>query len=167
MSLLRGRMIAARTVEIPPIGPISIDEANKPARRTHVKHLFSLLFAFLTPAMATGSDMQVEATNAAKDWLVLIDQGNYHAGWDQAAASLKAAQPRETWTNTIATRRSELGALYVREVTGYRFKPGLSESDLHTSVVRFRSQFAGGLLKETVTLELAEGTWRTAEYSLG
>jgi hypothetical protein len=134
-----------------------------------VKRLFSLLFAFVTPAaaMAAGPDPQIEATNAAKDWLVLIDRGDYHAGWNEAAPSLKTAEPREPWTDKIAARRNKLGALYVREVTRYQFKPARSDTDLHAAIVHFRSQYAKSLLKETVRLERTGGTWKIAQYSLG
>jgi hypothetical protein len=134
-----------------------------------VKRLFSSLFAFLKPVSvdSAGPDPQAASTMAAKEWLLLMDRGEYRTGWQEAAPSLKAAEPCDPWTDSVATRHGKAGKVIVREVTGFRLRPARSEDALHTAVVDFRSQYEGGLMKERVTLEHVGGAWRTAAYSLG
>jgi hypothetical protein len=134
-----------------------------------VKRFFSTLLAFLKPvsAASAGPDPKIASINAAKEWLVLMDRGAYRDGWNEAAPSLKAVQPCDAWADTIAKRHGKAGAVIMREVTAYRFKPARTEDGLHTAVIHFRAQYEKGLLKESVILELADGTWRTADYSLG
>jgi hypothetical protein len=134
-----------------------------------VKRLFSSLFAFLKPVSvdSAGPDPQAASTMAAKEWLLLMDRGEYRAGWHEAAPSLKAAEPCEPWTDAVATRHGKAGKVIVREVTGFRLRPARTDDAHHTAVVDFRSQYEGGLMKERVTLEHVGGAWRTAAYSLG
>ena len=132
-----------------------------------MKDLFASLLAVFKPASFDGPDPQPASTNAAKEWLMLMDRGDYRAGWNAAAPSLKAAQPCDAWTDTVAARHREIGKVIMREVTGYRFKPARQEDALHTAIVDFRSQYQGALVRERLTLEYAGGTWRTANYLVG
>ena len=56
-----------------------------------------LLAAVLALSLAACSDTAEEkpAINAANQWLVLIDAGNYAASWNEAASLLKNAASKE------------------------------------------------------------------------
>ncbi len=133
-----------------------------------MKRLLSLVFALFVPTAASASVPRdpAEVINATKSWLVLIDQGDYRASWQQADASLQAAQPLERWTETVKTMRSQHGTPIMREVTAYKFKSVACDIPTTAAVIHFRAQFERALLKETVTLLLQDGQWRPSDYSL-
>ena len=63
----------------------------------------------------TGKD---KAIKVAKVWLGTVDQGNYGASWDTAAAVFKKAVTKEQWEAAVTSVRKPLGKMLKRELMG-------------------------------------------------
>jgi hypothetical protein len=94
----------------------------------------------------------------ARQWLTLLDDGNYAQAYAEAAPALRKD---DGWTEKAAAARAPLGAMSRRD---------LKAVDLarpHTAVVRYDSVFAHkAAAVETVTLTFANGGWSVAAYGV-
>jgi hypothetical protein len=104
---------------------------------------------------------------AARDWLALIDRGDYAASWKAAGAKFRLAISPERWTEAVTQVRGPLGPLVQRsslKTTFTRSFPGVPDGDY--SLVVFRTAFEKKTEgDETVTLEReADGEWRVVGY---
>ena len=108
-----------------------------------------------------------QATAAARDWLTVIDAGEYGKSWDEAAAVLKQNITKAQWERAAGTVRKQTGALKSRELQSAQPAhelPGVPAGDY--VVLTYRSSFADvPAATETVTpMREADGTWRVAGY---
>lgn len=103
----------------------------------------------------------------ARDWLALIDRGDYAASWKAAGAKFRLAITPERWSEAAAAVRGPLGPLSQRSMlktTFTRSFPGVPDGDY--ALIVFRTSFdkkSEG--DETVTLEReADGEWHVVGY---
>lgn len=99
----------------------------------------------------------------ARQWLTLVDDGNYRAVADQAAP-----QARKAELSTLPALRKPLGAMASRDLRAIELtpsRPGLPRGDY--AVVRYDSRFAhkAGAV-ETVTLIMIKGGWAVLDYQI-
>jgi len=107
------------------------------------------------------------AVAAAEEWLGLVDQGQYAASWDEAAALFRQAVPRARWETTVESVRAPLGKLLSRQLRDATFRTSLPGAPAGQYVViRFAADFDGGKSAiETITPRLEDdGTWRVSGY---
>jgi hypothetical protein len=107
-----------------------------------------------------------KAEVAAKQWLALIDSGNYAASWEQAAGTFKAGFSKEIWMKIIPDR-APVGAAKSRKLKFAEFAtslPGTPEGKY--VVIQYDTQFENWLSAiETVTLlKEKDGSWRVSDY---
>jgi hypothetical protein len=96
----------------------------------------------------------------ARQWLTLVDDGNYAQSWKDAGTPFHA-RSAETWAKQAAALREPLGAVANRD---------LKDVDLshpQTALVRYDTSFAhrSGAV-ETVTLAFEKGAWSVTAYSI-
>jgi hypothetical protein len=114
---------------------------------------------------AEGTEEQ--AREAAKQWLVLVDAGNFASSWDTAALYFKTAVTREKWQESLNAVRTPLGAVTSRALKSAKHTktlPGAPDGDY--VVLQFDTSFANKKTAvETIvpTLE-KDGTWRVSGY---
>jgi hypothetical protein len=108
-----------------------------------------------------------EAQAAAESWVALIDQGQYAASWQAAAASFKGAVPEQKWIEAVGVARGPFGGLKTRNVkssTATKTLPGAPDGDY--VVLQFNTAFekkAAAL--ETITMvHDPDGQWRVVGY---
>ena len=133
--------------------------------------------AWVLAAIALGAPVSSVAQDAratsvqrvARDWLALIDRGDYAASWKAAGAKFKLAVTSERWSAAAKSVRGPLGAVVQRSMYNTSFTkafPGAPEGDY--ALVVFRTAFqnkTGG--DETITLEHeADGQWRVVGYAV-
>ena len=103
---------------------------------------------------------------AARQWLSLLDKGNWEASWRAAASALKSQISVSQWVATIQPVRLPLGAASSRtfqNVTKTNSLPGVPSGDYE--IIQFRTDFAHKPSSiETITLAHESGTWKVAGY---
>ncbi len=114
-----------------------------------------------TPAAPTAA--QPGPDDRAKQWLTLVDDGNY-----ADSARQMGPQANKAATAALPALRSPLGAVSSRnlkDVTLTRTSPGMPAGQY--AVVRYDSNFAhkSGAL-ETVTLAMTRGGWSVVGYRI-
>jgi hypothetical protein len=97
----------------------------------------------------------------ARQWLVVLDDGDYGRGWQEAGAAMKARQTAAGWTAATRAAREPLGAMASRNLKSIE----LVRQD--QAVVRYDSVFAHkAAAVETVTLGLSNGGWSVTGYTV-
>lgn len=131
-----------------------------------------LIFALISltsiaAAPADDTSATAEATAAARDWLTVVDAGDYGKSWDEAAAVLRKNITKAQWERAAGAVRGQTGALKSRELESAQPAhdlPGVPAGDY--VVLMYRSSFADApVVTETVTpMREADGKWRVAGY---
>jgi DNA-binding CsgD family transcriptional regulator len=124
------------------------------------------LFAFTSMTGTAGAPAVVLATapaesaavGSARDWLALVDKGDWNGSWAATGQAFKALNTVETWARVSAEVRPPLGALKSRVL--------LSEQEVPAppygyQMVKFRTDYANkaGAI-ETLSLVREGGAWR-------
>ena len=97
----------------------------------------------------------------ARQWLTLIDDGNFVQSWNEAAPAFKKSHSAAAWTSQATALRTPLGAVVSRDLKSV----DLSRS--RVAQVRYDTSFAhkSGAV-ETVTLAFGNGAWAVNGYSI-
>ncbi len=105
-----------------------------------------------------------EAVNAAKEWLVLIDAGNYSESWDNAASLFQKAMPKEQWVETLNGLLPSYGKVIQREVISSKYYTELPGApDGAYVVIQFNTSFENNKnCVETVTPMKDAGKWKVS-----
>ena len=76
----------------------------------NVRSVVGLLLTLSISSAASAVDKPEEiATERAKSWLILVDQGKYGESWDAAAALFQGAMGRGKWEEALTSVRTPLG----------------------------------------------------------
>lgn len=107
------------------------------------------------------------AEQAAKEWLALVDRGNYGAGWERAAPYLQNAIKKVDLISALKAVRKPLGAVRSRRLRSaqrHTSLPGLPDGDY--LVILYDTVFAKKKAAlETITpMRQSDGAWRVAGY---
>jgi len=123
---------------------------------------------FLVLCMAgCSSDKTSAAKGAAKDWLKIVDSGNYAQSWEEAASVMKTTVAKEQWQQILAENRAPLGTLVSRKLTSAEYTSDLPGAPSGQYVVlKYESSFANkSSVLETATPTLEkDGKWRVSVY---
>ena len=95
----------------------------------------------------------------ARDWLNLVDRGDYSASWNAAGAKFKLAMQPERWAAAAKSVRGPLGFVEQRTVFNTSFTktfPGAPEGDY--ALVVFRN-LARAVVVTPAELEVAALVW--------
>jgi DNA-binding CsgD family transcriptional regulator len=114
-------------------------------------------------AAARGSEVaETPATEAARQWLALVDAAKWQESFAATAQSFQSLNTVETWQSVSNTARVPLGRVLSRRLAGQERIPAPPNG---YQLVRFRTSFANQA-EATETLSLArEGqSWRVAGY---
>jgi DNA-binding CsgD family transcriptional regulator len=97
----------------------------------------------------------------ARNWLALIDKGEWQASHAASGASFRGAITAPRWAEMIAQVRQPLGPVVKRELLEY----GSQSAPREVRIVLFRTDFANAQgATETVTLERESGGYRVVGY---
>jgi len=136
------------------------------------------LMAFLgmsatTDNLAQPQEMAVEAshvpdtaaTQAAQQWLALVDSGDWNASWRATAQGFQSLNSVEAWRSASENARVPLGRALSRRLAS---EEGIPAPPHGYQLVRFRTRFEnGGEATETLSLAREGATWRVAGYFIG
>jgi len=76
-------------------------------------------------ASAHEKEKEKAALIAAKNWLSLVDSGNYAESWQKASKYFKNFVPEKQWQQSLNTMRHPLGKVISREVEIKQYKTSL------------------------------------------
>ena len=122
----------------------------------------------VTPAIrADEATNEERAIAVAKEWLALVDGGDFAGSWETAAELFRNAVPKEKWVGMAGGVRTPLGALVSREVrstTAATTLPGAPDGEY--VVIEFDAVFENkASAVETVTpMRDPDGAWRVSGY---
>jgi uncharacterized protein DUF4019 len=108
-----------------------------------------------------------EATQAAQNWLNLVDSGKYGESWDTAGGYFKSMIKKEDWIGKVAGVREAMGNVKYRKLVASKHATSLPGApDGEYVVIRFNSSFANKKkATETVTsMKDKDGAWRVVGY---
>ena len=77
--------------------------------------LICVLSAFVGVAYSA-DEKEKAATDAATQWLALVDSGQYAESWFQASSASGEASSKEQWKNALDTARAPLGKVESRQL---------------------------------------------------
>ena len=135
--------------------------------------LRTALLAIIVAAASAGSltvggqNDEEAAVEAARQWLALVDQGDYANSWDAAAQYLRGSLPQDQWVQLLTGARKPLGTLTSRRVKATHYStslPGVPDGEY--VVIQFETAFENKRSAiETVTpMKEKNGAWRVSGY---
>ena len=115
--------------------------------------------------IAQGDNPAAQA--AAESWVALIDQGQYGASWQAAAASFKGAVPQQKWVEAVEVARKPFGGVNTRTVkssTAAKTLPGAPDGEY--VVLQFNTAFVkkAAALETITVVHDPDGQWRVVGY---
>ena len=117
-------------------------------------------------AVATASDAEKQAEDAALAWLSLVDAGQYDASWKEAASLFRAQVTVKQWSQAVTAARKPFGELKSRRLKDAKYTTSLPGApDGEYVVLQFEAVYehkASAI--ETVTPKQDSGSWRVSGY---
>jgi hypothetical protein len=137
-----------------------------------VKFLIKLFAVmFLLTAFAgiafSADDKEKAATDAAAQWLAIVDSGQYAESWFQAASALRGAMSKEQWKNALDSTRAPLGKVVSRQLKSATYTTKIPNAPAGEYVIiQYQTDFehvSGMVENVTPTLE-KNGQWKVSGY---
>ena len=126
----------------------------------------ALLALVIAPLVAAQDAHSSEVQNAAREWLKLVDAGDYSASWKSAGKKFQQTFTEASWADAASRLRAPFGVAETRTVALTHFDkhfPNLPDGDY--ALVQFRTSFKGkDYSGETVNLEHEDSGWRVIGY---
>jgi hypothetical protein len=135
-------------------------------KKFHASALFLIIICLVCTQSIAG-EAEKEALKAAEEWLILIDNNDYSASWDNAAALFKQAITKEQWAESFKAIRPAMGDLISRNLKSATYTDSLPGApDGEYVVIQFSSRFTNKKSAiETVTpMKDPDGKWRVSGY---
>ncbi|MCI4590146.1 DUF4019 domain-containing protein [Sphingobium sp. BYY-5] len=105
-----------------------------------------------------------EVVDAARRWLMLVDDGRWDESYRGTTASFRKMNTAQVWANTSEKARVPLGAALSRTFVS---QENLPAPPYGYEVVKFRTRFANKAEAiETVSLDREDGGWRVAGVTI-
>jgi len=105
-------------------------------------------------------------SSAAKEWLNIIDAGNYAESWEKADSLFKSQLTQKKWDNALKGIRTPLGMVNSRtelSAKEYPSLPGVPDGEY--LVIQFQTEFQNKKSStETLTLSKNSGQWLPVGY---
>lgn len=136
-------------------------------KRRHVITVGALVLTLALGAGVQAGEAEDQAVKAAKEWLALVDAGEYADSWTEAAGYFRNAVTQAQWIQAVDGVRRPLGSLVSRELKSAKFTstlPGAPDGEY--VVIQFGTELEHkASAVETVTaMKDADGAWRVAGY---
>lgn len=107
------------------------------------------------------------ATDAAQQWLALVDAGQYAESWNNTAGFFQEKVTKPDWEKTMASGRAPFGKLESRQFKSANYETRLPNAPAGKYfVLQYRTKFANSpALIETVTpMQDKDGRWKVSGY---
>ena len=138
---------------------------NKIAKFAFLLSCLSLIVCSQT--LLADEAAEKEAQAAAKQWLALVDQGQYAESWGTASSYFKNAVPEMQWLQSMKGARQPLGKMISRRLKSATFTTSLPGTpDGQYVVIQYATSFENKASAiETVTpMRDPDRQWRVSGY---
>ncbi len=110
------------------------------------------------PVASAAPAAETAAVQAARQWLALVDKGDWNGSWNATGQAFKSLNTSERWAEVSEAVRTPLGAVVSRELIGEENVPA---PPYGYQLVKFRTSYANkaGAI-ETLSLVREGGEWR-------
>ena len=128
--------------------------------------LICILTAFAGVAYSA-DEKEKAATDAATQWLVLVDSGQYAESWFQGASFLRGAVSKEQWKNALDTVRAPLGKVESRQLKSATLATKVPNAPSGEYVIlQFETTFerAPGMIETVTPMLEKDGKWKVSGY---
>ena len=139
----------------------------------HMKNKLRTVLLATTVATASAGGLagwqndEKAAVEAARQWLVLVDKGQYSTSWESAAGYFRGNVTRDEWGRLLTGARMPLGKVTSRKVKAKHWSTSLPGApDGEYVVIQFETAFENKRSAiETVTpMKEKNGAWRVSGY---
>lgn len=107
-----------------------------------------------------------EPSASAKQWLQIVDAGNYTESWQKSDIFFKSQLSQNKWDSALKSVRTPLGKVKSRAELGkkeFSSLPGVPEGEY--LVIQFQTEFQNKKSAiETLTLSKSSGHWLPVGY---
>ncbi len=118
------------------------------------------------PITVSSTASESASINAARSWLVLIDNQNWSKSWGTAGAVFRSNVSKKAWAKTMTGLQKSMGSIVARsvhKVTKTNALPGAAKGQYE--VIEFRSNFTKKKdAIETVVLVRENSGWNVVGY---
>ena len=117
----------------------------------------------------SAQEKEKAATDAASQWLALIDSGQYGESWFQASSDFRGAASKEQWIHALDTVRKPLGKLVSRQLKSATYATKLPNVQAGEYVVienRANYENASGMAETLIMMREKNGSWKANGYFL-
>ena len=97
------------------------------------------------------------AEQSARQWLSLVDRGDWEASFDATGRTFKQSNTLSGWTDAAKQVRGPQGAFVSRQLLTVR---ALGNTPVDYREVVFATRYANAEVVETITLQEEEGDWK-------
>ncbi len=127
--------------------------------------------AILVIAVLAGSALAAPgdkgaALQAAREWLALVDAGQFSDSWKRSSSLFRRTVPAGKWEESLTLRREPLGKLISRKVLFSRYTNALPGApDRSYVIIQYEALYEGNRSAiETVMPLYDDGEWRVSGY---
>ena len=128
-----------------------------------MKKLLFILMLITSSLLWAGSS---NGSGAAKEWLTIVDSGNYTKSWHKADAFFQATLSENKWDTALKGIRAPLGKVISRaEVSSKQLSslPGIPDGEY--LIIQYKTTFENKKsAQETLTLSKSSGQWLAVGY---
>ena len=91
--------------------------AKRTDQRGRRRIVYGLLLSLLIASAACSKRKAVDAAeDAARDWLALVDAGEYERAWEQASSGMRQREAKDEWVNATSQARAAVPGASTRLV---------------------------------------------------
>jgi hypothetical protein len=135
----------------------------------HIIGLLAVAAMLLYPALSTKVDPKILAagTQAAENFLQLVDSGNYEQSWKEASDLLKEKIFLEVWNRKLMAMRSKTGPVIRRQQDGASISDvaeGAPDGKYLTLSYASAFQNQASAIETVILVLEKDGNWRVAGY---
>jgi Protein of unknown function (DUF4019) len=116
---------------------------------------------------ANDSAATAQAASAADTWLLLVDNGDYDASWDQAAPAFQQAVSKADWGRSVTQARIPFEPFGARRLAKAEFQESLPNAPPGPYVIlQYRTSVSQNrtVTETVVPMRQADGRWMVAGY---
>lgn len=104
------------------------------------------------------------AVQSARQWLGLVDAGDWDRSWNATGQSFKSLNTSDTWADVSQSVRTPLGAVVSRRLVG---EENIPAPPYGYQVVKFKTSYANKAdAIETLSLTRENESWRVVGYTI-
>jgi hypothetical protein len=139
------------------------------SRHRYLLLLFALFLAALTGCQGgnAAEKSKADATNAALQWLALVDQGKYADAWNGAADAIKKGGSEQQFAEAMCAQREPMGKITSRalEASQYANNPQNFPPGEYVEL-KYKTSFHNAPSVEELLqlVKTSDGSWKVGAY---